>query len=85
MKVAVLIFSFFVSTAEAALVSQIDSIKYSTRVPYNTPSDNGLVFSQAIAPLYQQNKLYKRRLDSLQKTIPLVCNKYVQNHIDAYI
>lgn len=51
---------------------------------FNGGPDN-LTFSQTVSPLTSQNKVYKRRLDSLQKTIPLTCNKYVQNHIDSYI
>ncbi len=33
---------------------------------------------------YNQNLIYKLRLDSIQKTVPLSYNEYVQNYIDIY-
>jgi len=34
---------------------------------------------------YQSNSLYKRRLDSIKKDIPLDYNEYVQSYIDIYM
>jgi membrane-bound lytic murein transglycosylase D len=38
-----------------------------------------------IAPLTSQSGIYKRRLDSLKKDIPLDYNEYVQSYIDIYM
>ena len=35
--------------------------------------------------LFGQNLIYKLRLDSIQKTVPLTYNEYVQSYIDIYI
>jgi len=35
-------------------------------------------------PLTSQNNIYKRRLDSLKKDVPLDYNEYVQSYIDIY-
>ena len=43
-------------------------------VPYNQNSDISF-----------RNIIFKQRLDSIQKTIPLTYNKYVQNYIDIYM
>ena len=37
------------------------------------------------APLPYQSSLYKRRLDSIKKDIPLDYNEYVQSYIDLYL
>jgi len=42
--------------------------------------------SSADNPLYSyQNLVYKRRLDSLERSIPLPYNEHVQNYIDIYV
>ncbi|MDB5110433.1 MAG: lytic transglycosylase [Mucilaginibacter sp.] len=37
-----------------------------------------------LLPGYYQNSIFKLRLDSIQKDIPLEYNEYVQNYIDIY-
>lgn len=34
--------------------------------------------------LYSQNYIYKKRLDSVQRIVPLTYNEFVQNYIDIY-
>src|ERR1017187_5970699 len=36
------------------------------------------------APLTSESNIFKRRLDSLQKDVPLDYNEYVQSYIDIY-
>src|ERR1700760_617991 len=37
------------------------------------------------APLTSQSGIYKRRLDSIKKDVPLDYNEYVQSYIDIYM
>ena len=85
----IVLFVVFASNHSIARVQKLisDSIKTSEKTHLPGYFRGGpLVFPQVNpGPLaFYQNKIYKRRLDSLQKTIPLACNQYVQNYIDLY-
>ena len=52
----------------------------------NHPADTIIVpVVNQPAPLTSQSGIYKRRLDSIKKDIPLDYNEYVQSYIDIYM
>ena len=49
-------------------------------------SDTTLVFASSINPVFSfQDLIYKRRLDSLEKSVPLNYNEHVQGYINIYL
>ncbi|RYG17713.1 MAG: lytic transglycosylase, partial [Chitinophagaceae bacterium] len=68
---------FFVASTQAQIINKgLDSIlasKDTSAVPQITPIG-----------FYNYNFTYKNRLDSIQKTVPLSYNEYVQNFITIY-
>ncbi|MGZ3765394.1 MAG: transglycosylase SLT domain-containing protein [Mucilaginibacter sp.] len=64
-----------ISRAMQANIAASTGISDTVMVPVNVPIVTGVY----------QNNLYKRRLDSIQKDIPLDYNEYVQSYIDFYL
>lgn len=85
----IVLFVVFFSNRSIASVQKFvsDSIKTSEKAQLRGYLRGGPFVLPQVNPgplAFYQNKIYKRRLDSLQKTIPLACNQYVQNYIDLY-
>jgi membrane-bound lytic murein transglycosylase D len=76
-------FLFFLTVAAQfpAKKVQVDSIF--KKIAANTTLDTVAVPIVDHLLFYNQNLIYKLRLDSIQKTIPLSYNEYVQNFIDV--
>ena len=79
-----------------ACVSASANLKSDQYQPDSTALDNAhtkpghpadTIFDSAVDnPLFSyQNLVYKRRLDSLQRSVPLTYNEHVQNYIDIYV
>lgn len=52
----------------------------------SAPSNDTVAVPEIAQPiLYGQSLIYKLRLDSIQKTVPLSYNEYVQTYIDIYV
>ncbi|TXI15118.1 MAG: lytic transglycosylase [Pedobacter sp.] len=80
--------SFYYLTVNAQKASPEDSVKELEKVQMQEYfKKRPLVLPQADLSFLAgyQNQIYKRRLDSLQKTVPLTYNQHVQNYIDLYI
>lgn len=76
-------FLSFATTLYAQQKINVDSL---SRVPNIFVDNNSLTVPEAIENqlLFGQNYIYKLRLDSIQKTVPLPYNEYVQQYIDIY-
>lgn len=52
----------------------------------DTPRDTvDALLSKPVQKTYYHGGIYERRLDSIQKEVPLVYNEYVQSYIDLYL
>lgn len=75
--------AFFSVNAQSPIrSSQSDSLL--RNITTNLPTDTVAVPFIDKPLFYNQNLVYKLRLDSIQKTVPLSYNEYVQNFIDIY-
>ncbi|MDB5159103.1 MAG: LysM peptidoglycan-binding protein [Mucilaginibacter sp.] len=79
MKRIVILATFLLSLqivkANALTVTRISTCSYLLKNPRDTAINNSLAYSGSI---------FKLRLDSIQKEVPLVYNEYVQTYIDLY-
>ncbi len=66
----------------AQLAVKRDSL--AKNIPQNLKADTATVPSVKLPIAFNQKDLFKFRLDSIQQTIPLSYNKYVQEYIDIY-
>ncbi len=87
--IAIVLLVAVTSTYSIARVQKLtsDSIKTSEKTQSQKYLKGEPLLFSKVSPVplaFYQNKIYKRRLDSLQKTIPLTCNQYVQRYIDLY-
>ena len=65
----------FIPDSSHSLIQSKEGIHDTIMVPVLNP-----------APVsYYQSNIYKRRLDSIQKDVPLNYNEYVQSYIDTYL
>ena len=71
-------FIFFVASAQIITKPRLDSLLRSVS------ADTAAVPVLEPAPFFNQNLVYKLRLDSIQKTVPHSYNEHVQTYIDIY-
>lgn len=86
------IFLFLLQIVKAAPPSIVDTSGFASKVVQaNMPvaknsADTIMVpVAEPAAVSFYQNNLFKRRLDSIQKDVPLDYNEYVQSYIDLYL
>ncbi len=83
---ALLLVFFAVISAESTEVSSTKAPKVNEGILIDYPLiDSLLDFSSEELDLSDPTLLYSRRLDSLEKTISLSYNEYVQHYIDIYV
>ncbi|MEE1946884.1 transglycosylase SLT domain-containing protein [Pedobacter sp. KR3-3] len=75
--------AFFNATAQNPIRNTQSDSLFKT-ITANLPHDTVAVPLIDKPLFYNQNLVYKLRLDSIQKTVPLSYNEYVQNFIDIY-
>ena len=77
--------ALFTLVAIAAVASPgINEIKYSGIQQY-TISDTSRIYTDSGLEISARNLAFKQRLDSIQGTVPLPYNNYVQQYIDIYM
>ena len=78
----ILLIVFSVSAQNVKRTAQTDSI---LKKISSAPSDDTLAVPEIEdIQFFNQNYIYKLRLDSIQQTVPLTYNEYVQHFIDIY-
>lgn len=75
MLFSVNLFAQKISTSDSLILTVKPPMQHDT-LPVPVMTENPL--------LYSQNYVYKKRLDSIQRTVPLTYNEFVQNYIDIY-
>lgn len=74
--------------AEASVVLPFTGFSglINTKINSKPLADTGFLAASHENPIFSfQNLLYKRRLDSLEKSVPLTYNEHVQGYIDIYL
>lgn len=70
-------FSFLFSVAQAQVINTVNDSSSISGDTVNVPSVNPMGF-------FKYNLIYKSRLDSIQKIVPLSYNEYVHDYIEIY-
>jgi len=68
----------------ASLPTGVSLKEISTESPNNSKNTKDTIVPAAAAPLPGYLSVFKQRLDSIQKEVPLDYNEFVQNYIDIY-
>ncbi|HVV54958.1 MAG TPA: transglycosylase SLT domain-containing protein [Mucilaginibacter sp.] len=90
-KLLIVVFAVFcLQSARANASFLADSSRSASRVKALDVLQRDGVAEDAVAPAHAshakyQGNVYERRLDSIQKDVPLDYNEYVQNYIDTYL
>lgn len=80
------LFTFIICALSLQIVKANSTIKHQGAKPLFASTDTIVLLPVAQVPVsLYQNVIFKRRLDSIQKDVPLDYNEYVQGYIDTYM